>query len=419
MQGQLVSWRNWRLRFGFNLREGLVLYQIGFNDNGHVRPILYRASVSEVLTAYGDPSPFWSWMRIFDEGCFGLGATSVPVRPGHEVPANAVTLSALVPDASKSRFSDVLARRIYLYERDGGNLIYWQQDGRTVHTRATELVIGTIVSLGNYFYAFNWVFREDGSFRFEAELSGTILTKFVHGADCESCAAIAQGPAANGESRIYAPAGHDDFGGLVYPHVVGVSHQHWFNLRLDFDIDGANNAVVENNMAHAPANANSATIGVAQTIFGKASQARREIDDESMRSWTVYNPAALGRGRRPSGYRVAPMGNTASMFASAREREPIGFTLHHLWVTPYRDGELFSAGRYPNQAPQSYTDGLATYSDQSSVYDRDVVLWYSLGDTHVPRAEDFPLMPSKTLSVTFEPDGFFEGNPIFGRPSRP
>ena len=43
-----MNWRNWRLRFGFNLREGLVLYQTSFDDAGRTRPILYRASVSEV-----------------------------------------------------------------------------------------------------------------------------------------------------------------------------------------------------------------------------------------------------------------------------------------------------------------------------------------------------------------------------------
>jgi primary-amine oxidase len=167
-----VTWQSWRLRFGFNLREGLVLYQVGFNDAGRLRPILYRASVSEVLTAYGDPDRFWSWMQIFDEGSFGLGYESTPVTPGREVPANAMTLGAVVPDPTQQRFSDLLADRIYFYERDGGNLIYYQQLGRTVHARATELVIGSLVSLGNYTYAFNWVFRQDGSFAFETELSG-------------------------------------------------------------------------------------------------------------------------------------------------------------------------------------------------------------------------------------------------------
>jgi len=39
------------------------------------------------------------------------------------------------------------------------------------------------------------------------------------------------------------------------------------------------------------------------------------------------------------------------------------------------------------------------------------VVWYSLGETHVPRPEDFPLMPNAKLSVSFVPDGFFAKNP--------
>jgi primary-amine oxidase len=47
------------------------------------------------------------------------------------------------------------------------------------------------------------------------------------------------------------------------------------------------------------------------------------------------------------------------------------------------------------------------------------VVWYSLGSSHVARPEDFPLMPSKKLSVVFHPEGFFERNPLFGRPEAP
>ena len=50
VDGNVVGWQNWRFRFSFNLREGLVLHQVGFNDSGRTRPILHRASVSEVLT---------------------------------------------------------------------------------------------------------------------------------------------------------------------------------------------------------------------------------------------------------------------------------------------------------------------------------------------------------------------------------
>jgi primary-amine oxidase len=422
IDGNVVTWQDWRFRFNFNLREGLVLHQIGFNDSGHTRPILYRASVSEVLTAYGDPNEFWSWMQILDEGIFGLGYLSMAVQPGQQVPSNAITLGAVMPDPTLPPFSDLFADRIYVYERDGGNLINYRYRGRTVHARATELVIGSLVSLGNYVYGFNWVFKQDGSFAFEAELSGSILTKFVGANACDTCAAIAQGPGPNGESRIYEPSGADKNGGLVYPNLVGVSHQHWFNLRLDFDIDGSKNAVMENNVKRpararpSAATANAAPLEVAHTVLSRAVEAKRRMNHDTSRTWTIYNPSALNGSRRPAGYTLMPLHNTATALPRSQEPETVGFTFHHVWVTPYRDGQLYAAGAYPNQAKSDYTDTLYSYADNSSVYDKDVVVWYSMGDTHVPRPEDFPLMTSKKLSVVFHPDGFFQQNPLFVPP---
>src|SRR5262249_29301152 len=87
VERSVIRWRNWQLRYGFNLREGLVLYQVGYEEAGRRRPILYRASVSEIVTAYGDASESWSWLELFDEGVFGLGASAVAVEPGRGGPA--------------------------------------------------------------------------------------------------------------------------------------------------------------------------------------------------------------------------------------------------------------------------------------------------------------------------------------------
>jgi len=422
----VVSWENWRFRFSFNLREGLVLHQIDFDDSGRVRPILYRASVSEVLTGYGDPDPFWSWMLTLDEGIFGFGYLSMPVQAGQQVPANAVTLGAVMPDPTSPRFSQLFADRIYVYERDSGTLISYRERGRTVHARATELVIGSQVSLGNYVYGLNWVFKQDGSFAFEAELSGSIVTKFAVAKECETCAAIAQGPASNGESRSYKSSGSDRNGTLVYPNVVGISHQHWFNLRLDFDIDGTRNAVMENDVERAAgpgtngtAMGASASIEVVHTVLGSAVKARRDMGHGMSRTWTIYNPSARNASSRPAGYTLMPMDNTATVLGRSLERGPLAFVFHHVWLTPQRDGQFYAAGAFPNQAKSGYDDTLYSYADGSSVYDTDIVLWYSMGHTHVTRPEDFPMMTTRKLSVIFQPDGYFERNAVFGPPDAP
>src|SRR5439155_446063 len=84
-----------------------------------------------------------------------------------------------------------------------------------------------------------------------------------------------------------------------------------------------------------------------ELVVGRAVEARRNADDANARSWTIYNPSASGPAGRPAGYVVVPGENAATIFPRARERGPVGFTFHHLWVTPYRDGEFFAGGRYP------------------------------------------------------------------------
>jgi primary-amine oxidase len=418
--GNVVAWQNWQFRVGFNLREGLVLHQVAYNDGGRKRSVLYRGSVAEVVTAYGDASEFWSWLELFDEGVFGLGATANAVQPGREVPANAVTLSPLVPEPASPRFATPLARRIYVYERDAGGLLYYQQGSMTFHAPATELVVGFLASLGNYEYGLNWVFKQDGSFAFEAELAGLILTKFVDRQTCGLCQALIGGPGPDGESRTYRSTGDDRYGTLVHPNLVGGNHQHWFSLRLDFDIDGVNNAVLESNLERVSGRPQSDAQGgnryfaSSHTVFGKAVEAARDMNEETARTWTIYNPSSLQRTGRRSGYAVVPMENTATVFPSSRASEAVGFTLHPFWVTPYRDGQLYAGGAYPNQAKADYADTLYHYANQDSIYDKDIVVWYSMGMTHFLRPEDYPIMSNAKLSVLFRPVGFFERNPALG-----
>ena len=420
VERNVIRWRNWQLRYGFDLREGLVLHQISYDDEGRRRPILYRASVSEIVTAYGDASDFWSWLELHDEGVFGLGASAVAVEAGREVPASALLLDAVLPDAAQPRFSMRAPRRIYVYERDAGNLMYYRQGELTFHARASELVIGFLASFGNYVYGINWIFRQDGSFRFEAELGGEVMTKFVRAPACEVCAAIAAGPGGDGGSRPVVSSGDDRYGTLVHPGLVALNHQHWFNLRLDFDVDGAANAVMENNRAHAPgtshgqAGAEPRSLMASHTVFATAADARREMNEESARSWTIYNPRAVNREGRPTGYTLAPMENAMTIFPPDRRQGTADFTAYHFWVTPYRSGELFAAGPYPNQAMPDYADTLSRYASADRVYDRDIVVWYSLGMTHFPRPEDYPVMSNARTGVTFHPDGFFQRNPAVG-----
>jgi hypothetical protein len=55
VEGNLVKWQKWEFRVGFNYREGLVLHQVGFEDQGRVRPVVHRLSLVEMSVPYAEP----------------------------------------------------------------------------------------------------------------------------------------------------------------------------------------------------------------------------------------------------------------------------------------------------------------------------------------------------------------------------
>src|SRR5499426_1662981 len=73
VQGHEVRWQKWRFRIGFTPREGLVLYTMGYEDQGRVRSILYRASLVDMVVPYGDPHPNHHRKNAFDVGEYGIG----------------------------------------------------------------------------------------------------------------------------------------------------------------------------------------------------------------------------------------------------------------------------------------------------------------------------------------------------------
>ncbi|HYP49765.1 MAG TPA: hypothetical protein VEQ34_02400, partial [Pyrinomonadaceae bacterium] len=73
INGNEITWQKWRFRYTMHPREGLVLHTIGYDDDGKTRPILYRASLSEMVVPYGDPDENWRWRAAFDVGEYSVG----------------------------------------------------------------------------------------------------------------------------------------------------------------------------------------------------------------------------------------------------------------------------------------------------------------------------------------------------------
>ncbi len=89
LAGHELRWQKWRMRIGFTPREGLVLHTVSYEDQGRERPVLYRASIADMVVPYGDPRPTYFHRNAFDVGEYGIGtlANSLAARlrlPGRD-----------------------------------------------------------------------------------------------------------------------------------------------------------------------------------------------------------------------------------------------------------------------------------------------------------------------------------------------
>ncbi len=136
----------------------------------------------------------------------------------------------------------------------------------------------------------------------------------------------------------------------------------------------------------------------------------------SNRHWKVINTRAVNAIGQPTGYLLVTGENSLSYSGiNSFVRRRAGFMNYHLWVTPYTRGEDYAAGYYVNQSRGG--DGLPTWTKLNRpIQDRDVVLWYSLGVTHLPRPEDWPVMPVHKTGFKLIPNGFFTSNPAMDLP---
>ena len=92
-----------------------------------------------------------------------------------------------------------------------------------------------------------------------------------------------------------------------------------------------------------------------------------------------------------------------------------GFLKRNLWVTPFHADERFPGGDYPNQL--DHPDGLPLWTQADrGVAAADVVLWYVFGVTHVPRLEDWPVMPVERTGFSLRPTNFFDRSPALDVP---
>jgi primary-amine oxidase len=399
LEGNQLAWQNWNFVIGFNAREGLTIHHVRYSDKGRQRPILFRASLTEMVVPYGDPRPTQARKNAFDVGEYGMGMCANSLRLGCDCLGYIQYLDAHLCDSRGRELT--IPNAICIHEEDYG--VLWKHTDRRLPDapevrRSRRLVVSSISTVENYEYGFFWYFYQDGNIQFEIKLTGV----------------LSLGASRDGEEPIH--------GAMIAPLLYAPNHQHFFNVRLHLGIDGINNTVQQLDVTADPvdeSNPYENAFRLAAVDLKTEKQARARLNTETGRTWKVINPSMKNALGHPVGYKFFP-GDNAVPFASPNAwwRKRAGFVNHHVWVTPYAESEKYAAGDFPNQSGGG--DGLVKWTEADRpIADSDIVLWYTFGHTHIPRPEDFPVMPAAYIGFLLKPNGFFEANPANDVPPSP
>jgi primary-amine oxidase len=395
VNGAQVTWENWDFRVGFNGREGLVLYTVGYTHHGRRRPVVYRASIAEMVVPYGTPERSHFRKNVFDSGEIGFGRMANSLTLGCDCLGVIHYFDAAVPDVFGN--PRTIENCICLHEEDAG--LSWKhfdvRNGRTEVRRARKLVISSISTIGNYEYASYWYLHQDGRIEYEMKATGIINTAACH------------------------PGQPGKYGSEVSPGLVGHIHQHIFCARMDMEVDGPNNSVVECDttaLPMGPENPYGNAFFVTERALESELQAQRDVDFARMRYWKIVNPEAKNWVGNPTGYKLEP---SSAVRPFTHPDSPSGkrgrFIQHQLWVTPFAADERFPAGEFVNQSDGR--DGLPTWTaGDRPVTNTDIVVWHSFGLHHLPRPEDHPVQPCVVCGFKLMPWGFFDQNPVIDLP---
>ncbi len=394
LDGHLLRWQKWQMRVSLHPREGLVLHQIGYEDDGRIRPICYRASLAEMVVPYGDASVGHYFKNAFDSGECGIGRLVNSLELGCDCLGEILYMDGVVTDERGG--ARTIENAICIHEEDAGLL--WKHTYRHPDERGTQswsrrsrrLVVSTIATVDNYDYGFYWYFYQDGSWEHEVKATGIIQTMAVE----------------DGDPQITRHK--------IAPQLAGVHHQHFLSFRLDMEVDGPENTVYEVDtvpLPLGPENPYHNTFTAKAIPIDEESRSGRIVDSASARHWRIANDEVSNQIGESPAFVLTP-GATVSMMADERSliARRAAFARKQLWVTAYDPTERYPAGDYPAQSEPGL--GMPEWiSANRSLKQSDIVLWYTVGMNHIVRPEDWPVMPVQRAGFSLKPWGFFDRNP--------
>ncbi|KAI9015690.1 copper amine oxidase [Phycomyces nitens] len=395
VKGTEIDWQKWNMKISMNYREGLVIHNVSYQDGAEKRPLFYRISLSEMVVPYADPFTPHNRKHAFDVGEYGLGLCTNTLTLGCDCLGSIYYFDAVFNDHHGKPFH--VPNAICLHEEDAGILFKHTdyRNGRAHTVRSRRLVISQIVTVANYDYGLYYYFYQDGSFQYEVKATGELNTHVL------------------AEDETPGP-----YGVMVAPQINAQYHQHFFTMRIDPMIDGTNNSIckvdtqrVPHPTGH-PNNMYGNGFFSEATILKDTTEGQQTGSYETSRFWKIINENRIHPySKGPVGWKLVSH-HLAPLFAQDDSvvGQRAGFAKKALWVTPYNEKQIFAGGFYCNQSDGD--DNVEHWvKDVQNIQNEDIVLWFTFGVTHLPRVEDFPVMPVEMCGFSMKPCNFFMANP--------
>jgi primary-amine oxidase len=240
-------------------------------------------------------------------------------------------------------------------------------------------------------YVWNYFFYQDGTIEFEVRLTGILQVSIA---------------------RPNEPA---PYATRVAPGINAQFHQHIFSVRIDPMVDGLLNSVVETDVLPvtkgygSPENFAGNAFQVHDRVLRLASEGARQWDPSTDRRWRIVSAGKkhYASGQQ-TGYTIGVKGGTIAFLARPESWVGCRATFAHntLWVVREKEdaregGRMWPSGKFVPQAREEPADSLARWlrnDGDANIENEDVLVYVTVGTTHIPRPEDWPVYVHSYLS---------------------
>jgi primary-amine oxidase len=404
--GSHLEWDMWRFNFRVDKRPGLVLSNLDVKDGDKWRSVIYQSHLSEVFVPYMDPTEGWYWRTYMDSGEYGFGLFLSPLRAGVDCPSYATFLPATIADDKGNPLT--IPNAICVFERSIGDPawrhfeVFAQTPDKPIPAEGrpgSELVVRTASEVGNYDYLIDYRLQQDGQIRLMIGATGLDAVKGV------------QSTSMNDKTAADDTA----HGTLIAPNLVAANHDHYFNFRIDFDVDQPVNHFGTMDIVPAkvdPKNPRRSMWTVQHTMPKTEMEARYQLSAMKPRYFMVSDPSREGYLGQEPGWMIHH-GDVAYGPFDFEKDPPMkrnAYIEYSVWNTVYDPDQQYAGGKFAMQSDGSDTLPQWVKKDKP-LMGQDIVTWFTAGFHHIPRMEDWPVMSTEWKTIHIEPHNFFAHNP--------